>query len=156
MQLSPLQLEEYVLKDLRFTLISPLVSAPSSEVNYDKIDIEVNAETRVRTDDPFSWRCEVTVRSKDEKEGTYPYSFQLTFIGFFRVAKEYPSDRIEQMVKANAPALLYSASRELLLSVSGRGRFPAILLPSVTFIEPPKTAAKGSTKAPAKKASKKK
>jgi preprotein translocase subunit SecB len=152
MQLSPLQLEEYLLKELRYGLVSPLSESPKPGISYDPLDIEVNAETGRKSDDPLAWRCQVTVRSKDENEGIHPYTFQLTYVGFFRVVKEFPPDRVEQMVKANAPALLYSAAREALVSLTGRGRLPAIILPSVTFIEPPTKVAPATPKATKKAA----
>jgi len=136
MQNSPLQLEDYMMKRLRFALTSPLKEILDAGV-YDPLDLEVSAETNKRND-PSCWRSEILIRSKDEKEGNYPYSFELVYVGFFRVVEGFPSDRIEQMVRANAPALLYSAAREALMYLTGRGRLPAIMLPSVTFIEPPK------------------
>jgi preprotein translocase subunit SecB len=136
MQNSPLQLEDYMMKRLRFALTSPLNEILNVS-GYDPLDLEVSAETNKRND-PLRWRSEILIRSKDEKEGNYPYSFELVYVGFFKVVEGFPSDRIEQMVRANAPALLYSAAREALMYLTGRGRLPGIMLPSVTFIEPPK------------------
>jgi preprotein translocase subunit SecB len=136
-----------------------MTDVPEGNVTYDPLDIEVNADTRMRSTDPLSWRCEITVRSKDEKEGTYPYTFSLVYVGFFKVVKEFPSDRVQQMVKVNAPALLYGAAREAIMYLTGRGRYPAVLLPSITFLEPPqqpqKTASKARATAATKKARKK-
>lgn len=147
MQLSPLQLEDYLLKELRFALISPLTEIPGPDIKYDLLNIEVNAVTAQRADDPLHWRSEVTIRSKDEDEGNFPYTFKLIYVGFFRVAPDFPPDRVEQMVRTNAPSLLYSAAREAILYLTGRGRSPAILLPSITFIEPPgQPSKKASTK----------
>ncbi len=154
MQLSPLRLEDFLLKELRFALISPLTEVPTG-IKYDQLDIEVDANTQMRGNDARLWRCEVTVRSKDEKEGTYPYTFQITYVGFFSVIDAYPIDRVEQMAKVNCPAPLYSAARETLLHITGRGRFPAVLLPSITFLEPQKAATKAPAKKPAKQARKK-
>jgi preprotein translocase subunit SecB len=160
MQNSPLQLEDYMLKRLRFALTSPLKELLDAPGRYDLLDIEVNSQTDNR-DDPLRWRSEILIRSKDEKEGNYPYSFELVYVGFFRVVEGFPSDRIEQMVRANAPALLYSAARETLMYLTGRGRLPAIMLPSVTFIEPPtgkvhKQSRKSSRSSARKSAGKKK
>ena len=122
------------------------------------LDIEVNADTQMRNGDPLSWRSEITVKSKDEKEGAYPYTFSVVYVGFFRVVKEFPSELAEQLARTNGPALLYSAAREALMYLTGRGRFPAILLPSITFLEPPRTARLGGKRAastPSKTASKK-
>jgi hypothetical protein len=62
------------------------------------------------------------------------------------------------MVRTNAPALLYSAAREALMYLTGRGRSPAILLPSITFLEPPKPppTKQGKQKTAAKRVAKKK
>jgi len=84
----------------------------------------------------------LVVRSKEEKAANYPYNFELIYVGFFKVIEEFPPERIEQMVRVNAPALLYSAAREMLVYLTGRGRMPGILLPSITFIEPIKPAPK--------------
>jgi preprotein translocase subunit SecB len=152
MQNSPLQLEEYLLKSLKFALVSPLTEMLDPHVVYDPMSIEVNAKTAKRDSDPLRWRCELSIRSKDEDEGNFPYSFQLIYIGFFRVVEQFPADRVEQMVRTNAPALLYSAAREALMYLTGRGRLPAILIPSITFLEPPKAqAAKVRAAVPAKR-----
>lgn len=154
MQSSPLQLEDYLLRRLRFGLVSPLNDMLDPSVIYDPLDVDINAETRNRNDDPLLWRTELVVRSRDEKEGTYPYTFELVYVGFFRVVKEFPAERVEQMVRANAPALLYSAAREALLYLTGRGRLPAVLLPSVTFIEPPPSQPTKGKKSGARRAQK--
>jgi preprotein translocase subunit SecB len=156
MQLSPLQLEDYLLKDLRFSLNSPLTEIPAESVSYDPLDIEVNAVVEMRGNDPLSWRCELTVRSRDEKEGTYPYTFSVVYVGFFKVVKDFPPESVQQMAKVNSPVLLYGAAREAIMYLTGRGRNPAVLLPSITFLEPPAriVLSKGTSRKASKKAAK--
>jgi len=47
-------------------------------------------------------------------------------------------EKTDQLVNVNGPALLYSAARELLALVSGRGPYTDgnfnVLLPSITFL----------------------
>lgn len=135
-QNSPLQLEEYFLKELMFSLADDLKEIPPKSANFDSMNIDVDADVEMRDSDPRKWRCEITVRSKTKKELKHPYKFSIAFVGFFWVIDEFPAERVEVMARTNAPAVLYSAAREALLSVSGRGRYPAILLPSITFIVP--------------------
>jgi preprotein translocase subunit SecB len=159
MQGSPLQLEDYLLKTLRFGLLIPLNDLLDPSVIYDALDVDISAETQNRNNDPRLWRSQLVVRSKEEKDRIYPYTFELVYVGFFRVIEEFPAERVEQMVRANAPALLYSAARETLMYLTGRGRLPAVLLPSITFIEPPRDLphqAKRPSSSRAKKMSKKK
>lgn len=141
MQLSPLRLEDSLLKEVRFSLTGLLAEPPDSAVKYDLMDVEVASDTKMRGDDPLAWRCELTVKSKEVPEAIYPYSFIFVYVGFFRVVKEFPAERIPQMVRTNAPAVLYSAAREAVLYLTGRGRYPAVLLPSITFLEPPSPSA---------------
>lgn len=139
MQTSPLQLENYFLKELRFSLNDDLKNLPrkGGKIKYENPDININVEIGMQEDNPRKWRCELTVESIENREGL-PYFFKITFVGFFDVVEAYPESSIEVMAKANAPALLYSAARETLLPLTGRGQFPALVLPSVTFVQPMK------------------
>lgn len=143
MQPSPLQLEAYFLKELSFLIIDRLETAPTRSPKSDNIGIKVGIDAAPRDDDPLKWRCELTVESAEEPESNPPYSFRITFVGFFRVAKGYPAERVELMARTNAPALLYSAAREALVPITSRGPYPAVVLPSVTFLEPPPAKAEG-------------
>jgi preprotein translocase subunit SecB len=53
--------------------------------------------------------------------------------------ESHEPEKTEQLVTVNGPALLYSAARELLALISGRGPFPDanmhVLLPSITFLQ---------------------
>ncbi len=138
---SPLQLEEYFLEKLQFTLVTvpmPLEALPK----FDRLELEVKGKCVRRDNDIRRWKCDLTIRSRATKpKGTYPYSFEVGFVGFYRVLDAFPEKLIEAAINANGPAILYSAAREMLLVLTGRGRFPAILLPSITFIKPPKKQA---------------
>jgi preprotein translocase subunit SecB len=146
MQNSPLQLEDYFLKSLRFALVSPITEIPDPGAKYDPLSIEIDAKTEKLEGGPSRWRCQVSVTSKDEEAKNFPYSFEMVYVGFFGVVPEFPAERLEQMVRTNAPALLYSAAREALMYLTGRGRLPAILLPSITFLEPPSKSRHQPTK----------
>ncbi len=139
MQASPLQLEGYFLKDLSFSLADTLKAMPSASAKYDAVGIKVDADTTIYDKDPLKWRCELTVESSGESDRRPPYTFRITFIGFFRVSKGYPAERVEVMARTNAPAVLYSAAREALVPLTSRGPYAAIVLPSVTFLEPATT-----------------
>jgi preprotein translocase subunit SecB len=154
MKNSPLQLEDYVLSDLQFTILLDLSDVPPSERNFDPLNIEVGATTQTIGRNVRKWRCQLNVWSKMDEGGKYPYTFKLQYTGFFRVVDEFPEEFIEQMVRTNAPAVLYSAAREMLMFLTGRGRLGAVMLPSVTFLElskKPKPGAKTSKKKIAKK-----
>lgn len=131
---------------LRFSLLLDLKTTPAPEQDFDALNLELNTITEMRERDPRKWRCVLTVRSKPGKGQKHPYSFSIQYTGLFSVIDEFPSKFVEQMVRTNAPAILYSSAREALMYLTGRGRLTAVLLPSITFLELPtgKKAAHGT------------
>jgi preprotein translocase subunit SecB len=123
--------------------------------DFGVLSLEVDSETKMRGGNPRKWRSKVTVQSRAEQGKVYPYSFRIEYTGFFTVADEFPEEFVEQMVKTNAPAVLYSSAREALMFLTGRGRLRAVLLPSVTFLEPPKSYAQKQNTPPCLARSKK-
>jgi preprotein translocase subunit SecB len=140
MRVSPLRLEGYYIKELHVALQSkwkirsdyPALIAPEHIV----ITIVAGQHKENERQRLF----EVTIELQKQAVKSYPYNFKATLVGFFEVSEHFPSEHAEVMVNANAPALLYSAARELIASTTGRGPLPALTLPSVTFIEPPQTS----------------
>jgi preprotein translocase subunit SecB len=81
--------------------------------------------------------CQLLVELKDATSSKFPCEFSIMLVGFFEVIPEWPPEQVGRLFSANAPALLYSAAREALATVTGRGPYPEILLPSVTFVQLP-------------------
>jgi preprotein translocase subunit SecB len=135
---SPLQLEDYFVSDLQFSLLLNLKDVPPSGQDFDPVNMKLNAKTEMRERNPRKWRCVLRVGAHPKEGQNYPYSFSIEYTGFFSVIDEFPAEFVEQMVRTNAPAVLYSSAREALMHLTGRGRLTAVLLPSITFLELPK------------------
>jgi preprotein translocase subunit SecB len=150
-----LQLEGYLVTELSFKaqpdfeydIENPLTTVMPS-------DLTVEVALAEHQDDRLRRNCDLTVELADPTGSKVPYVFRTSFTGFFRISDKYPANQVDLMFATNAPALLYSAAREMLATVTGRGPYPAVTLPSVTFIPSspdvpqPKTnsARKASTK----------
>jgi preprotein translocase subunit SecB len=114
-------------------------------------------------EEPHRWQHVLTITSQTPEERKYPYDFHITLVGYFIIADVVPPEHREAFVKVNAASILYSAARELLATVTGRGPLPAAVLPAVVFAlnpEPEKTPeltadTKAETKKTTKKAAKK-
>jgi preprotein translocase subunit SecB len=132
---SPLQVDKYYLKELIFQINQDV------EINEDSFGtleipvIDIITEVKVLAESERSWRCDLIVYTKENKNT--PYSFRIVLVGYFLVDPEYPEDRIELLVKTNCPSILYSTSREMLTTTIRRSPFPPIRLPSVMFLEIP-------------------
>lgn len=143
MRPSSLLLNLYYLEELCFSVNPKYKYDPSSEEEEPKIqpgDIEVNVAPFHHPGDPLQWYFKLGVKL-DEKEGRFPYIFSIKLVGFFEVSKEYPSELADRLALVNAPSILYSAARELLAVATARAQHLSVILPLVTFYEPPAATA---------------
>jgi len=99
-------------------------------------DLNVEVGSTAHEENSLKRIYQLTIELTDEAQKKLPYTFRVVLVGFFEISKHYPSEQAEDMGNANAPALLYSAARELLTLISGRSFSASVLLPSVTFIQP--------------------
>lgn len=137
MTLSPLQPHRYFAEEV-FCKANPDFDK-DKEVKIK--DFQVFFETG-EDKNPLLRRIRLTVEQKLSRDGNEPFAFKIVMVGFFEVMKEFfesqGQEKTEQLVNVNGPALLYSAARELLSLVSGRGPYPDenlnVLLPSITFL----------------------
>lgn len=159
MTLSPLQLRRYYIED--FACKANPDFRKKAEINTK--GFQVYFESGVNDKDPLKRRIRLTISQDISADGNEPFAFKVVMVAFFEVVKEFfdnqGADKVEQLVNANGPALLYSAARELLAMISSRGPYSEkeldVFLPSITFINfkptkgpPEKAEPKGVKKAP--------
>lgn len=144
MKLAPLQVEHYFVKSFRFDLRTGFDTRETLDEGITLPDFNVTANVLQDKDDTRRCRCELIVELPDDPSDKFPYKFAITLIGIFRVHPGYPEDQVELLLKVNAPSILYSAAREVILGFSGRGGFPPVLLPSVSFTPSPNETAQSS------------
>lgn len=137
MRLAPIQLENYFIKALRFDLRAGFDSRESLDDKVALPDFNINSNVTQDTDDTRLCRCELTIELTDDPNNKFPYTFAIALVGIFRVSSKYSDDKVDLLIKVNAPSIMYSAAREIVLSISGRGGYPPVLLPSVSFVPSP-------------------
>jgi preprotein translocase subunit SecB len=143
---APLQLEGYYVEHIRCSVVAepdrlaqvdmlpglhmhsplpPAISLYGVNVGFGAAQNEKNKQR---------YRLELRVTNgEEEKNNPLPYHFDVTLVGFFRLMGMKTTPHIEPAMIRNAAMILYSSARELLASVTGRGPFPAIVLPTVFF-----------------------
>ncbi len=135
MQISPLQLEGYFLKEVSFALNEEITEKPTELKKSENLGVEVSVSVACLDKRKRRWRCELTLDLKPKDETDSAYTFHLVLVGFFFVSKDYPKEMVELLAKTNCPAVLYSTAREMLVTVVRRSPFAPVLIPSVTFLE---------------------
>lgn len=93
--------------------------------------------------DSSRWMVALEVRQEnDSNNGKPDYLVDIEIVGLFTIEQDYPAEKADQLVKANAPALLYGSVRELVALLTGRGPFASVQLPSVAFVDEADLSAK--------------
>lgn len=144
--ISRLQLDTYFLKELRFFLKDDLPKAPAKKTKEKTVNLEISDLTTPLDNGGYKWRCELTIESTNPEERHF-YDFRIVMIGFFSVDENMEADEARLLAETNAPAVLYSTSREIVATVTRRSPYPGTLLPAVTFLKnivEPKTPKKNS------------
>jgi preprotein translocase subunit SecB len=135
MQISPLQLEGYFLKEVTFSLNEEIEEKPTELKKSENLGVEVSVSVNCLDKKKRRWRCELMLDLKPKDEAGSAYTFHLVLVGFFFVLENYPEEKVELLAKTNCPAILYSTAREMLVTVVRRSPFAPVLIPSVTFLE---------------------
>lgn len=175
--ISPLQLEGYYVREFHFLVRPGLegqvpltlqqgIHLQSPELfNPGDLSINIQAGAAPNPQEPNRLMALVEIETRTPPEIRFPYDFRVVLVGYFRLAIE-PADEERQYamsaLKTTAASILYSAARELIAVVTGRGPYPAAVLPTVviTLDEPaeqeqPAAAKKVGRKKAAKKTARK-
>jgi preprotein translocase subunit SecB len=132
MKTSPLQLDSYCILHTKVVRNENRIPEESAQ----DVNLKVGVGRGCEADNPRKWKIDLHVIVEDTDEVPSPYSIDIKLRGFFSVEDGYPEDRVEMMVAANAPAVLYGSARELVMSLTARGPGSGgVILPSITFID---------------------
>lgn len=132
---SPLSLEWYFIKELHVTWQSDFDQSQTMPLSVSDLSVEVFPSQN--DDEPLKWLFELVITLDDKTGKRFPYTFQITLVGFFEITKAYAEgspSRGELLAKVNGPAVLYSAAREHITTVTSRGPHREMILPTVTFV----------------------
>ncbi|MCP5531972.1 MAG: protein-export chaperone SecB [Akkermansiaceae bacterium] len=117
------------------------------------LTLDFNRKWGQSENDPLDWMAELTVRFGGEgDDDKVPYRGVIRAAGYFRIAKAYPEQNRETLIKVTGASILYGACREMLANLTARSSHGMISLPSVSFIERKRPVAKkAATKAAKRK-----
>lgn len=84
------------------------------------------------------WEVKLIINLNNQESQRAAYTGGLCVIGVFEVSEEWPREKITPLVSINAPSILYSAAREMLMIISSRFRYGHVMLPSINFLDVPR------------------
>ncbi|MEO8613628.1 MAG: hypothetical protein ABI600_00685 [Luteolibacter sp.] len=137
---APLQLLDYWATTLRMDACPGYDPNMGTELDLDSIVVE-NEVKFLDSPDPektgTQWLVGLSVEQGPCHEANIPYTFSVTLQGIVLALPGGPEgERLERAVKANAPAMLFGAAREMIRALTSRGPHRAIIIPSTNFLPP--------------------
>lgn len=146
-RLSPLEIEGYYVREFRFAVRPDIeenmrlamqggLHVQSENLfNPDEITFNLQSGGGFHAEDPSRMMAIVELETKNPPERKVPYDFRVVLVGYFKLHGSQTTDmeNVEKAIKINMTSILYSAARELIAVVTGRGPFPAMILPSIVI-----------------------
>lgn len=144
---SPLLLDTYYLNEIAVKFHSGVKS--DNKVIAD--DLKVDVRELQDQDNSRKWIFVLTIELPETAKPKLSCTFRIVLTGFFEVSETYDPTLADRLAKANGPAILYSAAREMLATITSRSFGYTVILPSVNFLPPASkqaTSDKGKHNAP--------
>lgn len=104
---------------------------PDSEFGY---NFTTEVEVGKSENNQFEFQVKLTIKSEPAEGKLKGYDIELTIVGFVEADSSYPEDRRDGMVSVVGASILYGAARDFLLTLTSRGPYPPVYLPTVSFI----------------------
>ncbi len=102
---------------------------PEEDVNP-TLDLDAVAAKVPLTRPVYQLALDATI-GEHETADNPPYSGQLQIIGIFRVDQSLSEEKAEELLKSYGISFLYSAIREMVMTLTSRGPWPQIFLPII-------------------------
>ena len=138
MKPSPLQLVRYFTPEISCSANLAFDREKESVNGPDQLSVSA-VVARQKTPDNLpshSWSVEMTITQTLKEGQNFPYKFNLALIGFFIYKNELATpDDEERFVRVNGSSMLYGASRELVRSLTNRGPWGELFLPTLSFYD---------------------
>lgn len=122
-----IQLDRYVFTDVH-------ISANPDCGDESTITASTALRIGCSDEDSHSWHVQINITTERvEGEPPPPYDISLEAVGRFTEELDVSLDERRDIVAINGGSLLYSAAREFVLMVTGRGPNPPYRLPTIRF-----------------------
>lgn len=139
---SPLEIKSYFFPHVVVTADPLYVEAENNTSPHYDIKVAVD-----RDDERDNYQVAVEIVSEPESEDKrQAYSVHLVGIGIFTVHPDWPDP--EKLLRINGASIIYSAAREFLITITSRGPWESVHLPTFSFLKSYKEQLSASEKKP--------
>lgn len=129
----PLDLKYHFYSNIHVTADVNIVKniKPDSEFGY---DFTTEVEVGQSQDNKLEYQVQLTIKSEPAEGKVKGYDIELSVIGFIEADSKYPEEQRIGLISVVGASLLYGAARDFLLTLTSRGPYPPVYLPTISFI----------------------
>jgi preprotein translocase subunit SecB len=130
MKISPLLLERHVFKRVE------IVASQGPDKDATNL-LNVTLSCARHQDEPNRFLIGLNLKiTPDQHSGKTPaYTGEVSIEGHFRVSPEIPADQQQVLAVANGAGILFGAIREMVIGITARGPWPALMLTTLSFVD---------------------
>lgn len=138
---SPIQLKEMVYLGIK---VWPQPTEEAKEKLPEPVPFDFNGviiaegiETQTIGDenDPLIYGVKLRIAIENKEGKIAPYTLDVEVAGFFEIIGKIPKEKREEMIIVNGCAVLYSAIRDQVMTISARCSQGVFILPTVNFLD---------------------
>lgn len=144
---SPLEISSYFYPAV--TVAADAEFEPGKDTATPNIEVKVSVDHV--ENNTYQVGLEIALGPEND-EKRQPYAIELIAIGIFHVDPDFPDP--EKLLRLNGAAILYGAAREFIITITSRGPWGPVTIPSISFLRSEDIKPNEATKKPKKKAKK--
>ncbi len=130
----PIQLKHHFFSIINVVARQDIQSENQSIETGDAFRFDVGVGEIPQHEEDPTYQVSLRIRSQENSEQPLPYEIDLETIGFVTVSQDCPQEKAFGYVQVLGPTLLFGAAREFLYSLTLRGPWPPIYLPTISFL----------------------
>lgn len=142
MQPSPIQLKEMAYLGIKVWPEPPDETEGADDqtkapFDFNGVMIGERVETSIFGDvnDPVLFGIKLRIAIENKEGKLAPYALDVEAAGLFEISKKIQKEKREEMVMVNGCAVLYSAIRDQVMTLSARCSRGTFILPTVNFLD---------------------
>jgi preprotein translocase subunit SecB len=137
MKTAPVTLLEYFVSDLSFTANREYAMDKPLEYRAGDFGATPSVLRSPTAIEQRRWQVSLEIKHVPPAGCNFPYAYRVVLTGFFRAEPDVAPENEERMVRIQGASVLYGMGREIVRAMTGRGPHRPVLLPTVSFYDPP-------------------
>ncbi|WP_084457694.1 protein-export chaperone SecB [Desulfocurvus vexinensis] len=131
----PLEMKEHFFTKVSFAANDSLTEEDVASSKPFEHDFKCFVEVLTNNKDPLLHQVRLKIVVAEKEDALKAYDIEIEVVGLFRPTREFDTDEeLKGMIQIIGATLLYGAAREYIYSLTLRGPWPPVYLPTTSFI----------------------